>query len=69
MAIGLAVGGVVIADYLDDQYVERVPLAILATGCMILAFFSVGTGIVLNTINERIKEIASIQRNQVRQSL
>lgn len=69
LVTGLAVGGVVIADYLDDQYVEHVPLAILATGCMILSFFSVGTGIVLNTINERIKELASIQRNQVRQFL
>lgn len=64
MAAGLGVGGVVIADYLDDRFVEHVPLAVLATGCMILSFFSIGTGIMLNSINERIREIATIQRLQ-----
>ena len=62
MAVGLGVGSVVIADYVLDRYVEHVPLAILATGCMILAFFSIATGVLLNTMNERIRELATIQR-------
>ena len=63
---GLGVGTVVILDYFDDYYVEHVPLAILATGCMILSFFSFGIGILLNTINERMREIAYTQRTLVR---
>ncbi|MBI3993243.1 MAG: glycosyltransferase [Candidatus Lambdaproteobacteria bacterium] len=66
LVVGLGVGTVVILDYFDDRYVEHVPLAILATGCMILSFFTFGIGILLNTINERMREIAYTQRSLVR---
>jgi len=61
--IGLAfilAGGIsgiwVILDYLEDQYVNRVPTAILATGFMLLGFGSMGIGILLNTISYRFRE-------------
>jgi len=61
--IGLAfilAGGIsgiwVILDYLEDEYVNRVPTAILATGFMLLGFGSMGIGILLNTINYRFRE-------------
>jgi len=61
--IGLAfilVGGIsgswVILVYLDDEYVNKVPTAILATGFMLLGFGSMGIGILLNTINYRFRE-------------
>ncbi|MDH4225253.1 MAG: glycosyltransferase family 2 protein [Deltaproteobacteria bacterium] len=60
--VGGASGTAVVLDYMDDQYVEHVPLAILATGCMILAFGSVAIGILLNTINQRIKELGHLMR-------
>ncbi|MCH2265857.1 MAG: glycosyltransferase family 2 protein [SAR324 cluster bacterium] len=61
--IGLAffiAGGIsgiwVIMDYLEDEYVNKVPTAILATGLMLLGFGSMGIGILLNTISYRFRE-------------
>ena len=61
--IGLAfilAGGIlgiwVILDYLEDEYVNKVPTSILATGFMLLGFGSMGIGILLNTINYRFRE-------------
>ena len=62
-AIGLVfiiIGGIsgiwVILDYLEDEYVNKVPTAILTTGMMLLGFGSIGIGILLNTINYRFRE-------------
>ena len=62
-SIGLAfilAGGIsgiwVILDYLEDEYVNKVPTAILATGFMLLGFGSMGIGILLNTISYRFRE-------------
>ena len=61
--VGLALilaGGVsgiwAILDYLEDEYVNKVPTAILATGLMLLGFGSIGIGILLNTISYRFRE-------------
>ena len=61
--VGLALiftGGVsgiwVILDYLEDEFVNKVPTAILATGLMLLGFGSIGIGILLNTISYRFRE-------------
>lgn len=61
--IGLAfilAGGIsgiwVILDYLEDEYVNKVPTAILATGFMLLGFGSMGIGILMNTISYRFRE-------------
>ena len=61
--IGLAfilAGGIsgiwVILDYLEDEYVNKVPTAMLATGFMLLGFGSMGIGILLNTISYRFRE-------------
>jgi len=58
---GLA-GWVVVLDYLDDHYVEHVPLAVLATGCMILAALNFTVGVVLNTLSARMRELAYLVR-------
>ena len=56
----ILVGGIsgiwVILDYLEDEYVNKVPTAILATGFMLLGFGSLGIGILLNTISYRFRE-------------
>lgn len=46
----------VIMDYLEDEYVNKVPTAILATGLMLLGFGSIAIGILLNTISFRFRE-------------
>ena len=55
LAGGLA-GGWVVWDYLEDQYVNKVPTAILATGCVLLGFGSFGIGIILHTLSHRLRE-------------
>ena len=58
---GLAAGIPVVVEYIRILYVTHVPLAILATGCMILSFFSVSVGIVLSTVGEQIKAVIELQ--------
>ena len=56
----IIIGGIsgiwVILDYLEDEYVNKLPTAILSTGMMLLGFGSIGIGILLNTINYRFRE-------------
>lgn len=58
---GLAAGIPVVVEYIRILYVTHVPLAILATGCMILSFFSVSVGIVLSTVGEQVKAVIELQ--------
>jgi hypothetical protein len=55
--IGLIAGGEVIVDYAVDGYVNKVPTAILAVGCMLLCFGSIGIGAILDTLNARFREV------------
>jgi len=71
--LGLAfalVGGIlgieVIIDYMADSYVNKVPTAILASGCMLLSFGSLGVGIVLNTISSRFREVMKLYHRSIR---
>ncbi len=57
---GLASGAVVIVEYMQIQFITHVPLAILATGCMILSFLSVSIGLVLSTVGEQIKAAVEV---------
>ncbi|MGK5092204.1 glycosyltransferase family 2 protein [Deltaproteobacteria bacterium TL4] len=63
--LGIFFGVEVIADYLEDLYVNKVPTAILSTGCMILGFGMAGTGVILNTINYRFKETVKLLQRSV----
>ena len=71
--IGLAfvlAGGIsgiwVILDYLEDEYVNKVPTAILSTGLMLLGFGSMGIGILLNTISYRFRENMRLLHKNIR---
>ena len=55
----------VILDYLEDEYVNKVPTAILSTGMMLLGFGSFGIGILLNTINYRFRENLRILHKKI----
>jgi len=59
---GIIAGIPPIHDYVVDpeHYVEHVPLAILATGLMILSGFFVFTGILLHVINWRFRELHNV---------
>ncbi len=49
-------GVLVFIDYFEDQFVEKIPTAILSTGFILLGFGSIAIGILLNTLNYRFRE-------------
>lgn len=50
----------VILEFIETKYVEHVPLAILSTGLMMLAFLFFITGVILDTIIYRFNELREI---------
>lgn len=62
--VSLAAGGVVIEEYLKTSYIRRVPLAIAASGSMILSFVVFMTGVILDSANKRFDEIYNYLRNR-----
>ena len=64
--IGVTSGIWVIMDYLEDEYVDKAPTAILSAGMMLLGFGSIGIGILLNTINYRFRENLRLLHNKIK---
>jgi glycosyltransferase involved in cell wall biosynthesis len=62
--ISLLSGSVVIEEYLATRYIRRVPLAIFASGTMILSLVLFVTGIILDSINRRFDELYNYIRNR-----
>lgn len=58
--LGLAAGIPPIVGFIQTHKVERFPLAILATGLMLLSALSVFLGILLHAINWRFKELHNV---------
>jgi len=59
-ALGLAVGSRPIYEFIQFHYVYTVPSAILAAALVLLAFFSLGLGLILNSINLRLLELEKL---------
>ena len=59
-ALGLLAGARPVYEYFVDRYVYAVPSAILAAALMLLAFFSLGLGLILNSINLRLLELEKL---------
>jgi glycosyltransferase involved in cell wall biosynthesis len=64
LMVSLVTGGVVIDEFLTTRYIHHVPLAILASGCMILSFLLLMTGVILDTANKRFDEIYMYLRSR-----
>jgi glycosyltransferase involved in cell wall biosynthesis len=62
--ISLFSGFVVIREFLETRYITHVPLAILASGAMILSIILLVTGIILDSANRRFDEIYSFIRSK-----
>ncbi len=60
LALGLVAGAGPIWDFLQYRYVHRVPLAILATGLVVLAAVNFVLGILLHALNWRLLELQSV---------
>lgn len=55
--VGLLLGGSVVVEYMETHLVPRFPTAILATGLMLLAFLSLGCGLILNNVARGQREM------------
>ena len=64
LLVALAAGWVVVAEFIRIRYVSHVPLAVLATGCSIIASLSLSIGIILSTVGERVREVQHVILNQ-----
>jgi glycosyltransferase involved in cell wall biosynthesis len=58
IAIGLAIP--IIATYLEEGVVPRLPTAVLSTGLMLLAFLSIACGLILDTVTRGRREFKLI---------
>jgi glycosyltransferase involved in cell wall biosynthesis len=62
--ISLATGWIVIDEFIETRYITHVPLAILASGCMILSIIFFVTGVMLDSIMGRFDEMYNFIRNK-----
>jgi len=62
--ISLLSGFVVIREFLETRYITHVPLAIFASGAMILSIILFVTGIILDSANRRFDEIYNFIRSK-----
>ena len=60
LGLGLAIGLRPIIEFIHFHYVYAVPSAILAAALVLLAFLSLGLGLILNSINLRLLELEKL---------
>ena len=56
MASGIALGVSVVFEFLATGLVPRLPTAVLSTGCVLLAFLSLASGLILDAVSRGRKE-------------
>ena len=64
LLMSLLSGAIVIEEFLETRYITHVPLAILASGMMILSIILFVTGVILDSANRRFDEIYNFIRNK-----
>lgn len=62
--VGMLLGSVVIYEFVAYRYIHRVPTAILAASCVLLSFFSASVGVILHSLNFRIRELHDVIRKR-----
>ena len=60
LALGLLAGLRPVYEFITERYVHAVPSAILAAALVMLAFFSLGLGLILNSMNLRLLELEKL---------
>jgi hypothetical protein len=68
LILGLAAGARPVYEYFSERYVHAVPSAILAAALVLLAFFSLGLGLILNSSNLRLLELEKLICKRLRQA-
>jgi glycosyltransferase involved in cell wall biosynthesis len=64
LLLSLAAGSVVISEFLKTRYITHVPLAILASGMMILSMIFFIAGVILDCTNRRFDELHHFMRQK-----
>jgi glycosyltransferase involved in cell wall biosynthesis len=59
-----AAGSVVIQEFIETRYIKHVPLAIFASGSMILSIIFFVTGLIIDSTNRRFDELINFIRNK-----
>lgn len=59
--IGLAAGSVVVEEFIRTGLIQRIPLAIFAVGSVLSGFVAMTAGLILDTVNLRMKELWRLQ--------
>ena len=62
MLAGLLAGIRPVLEFIQTHYILAVPSAILASSLVILSFFSLGLGLILNSVNLRLLEVEKLIR-------
>lgn len=65
LLVSLISGSVVIDEYIRTRYIKRVPLAIFASGTMILSIIMFVTGVIMDSINRRFDELYNFIKNRL----
>jgi glycosyltransferase involved in cell wall biosynthesis len=60
--LGLGLGSIPVSEFMSTGFITRFPTAIFATGLVLISIILFAVGIILDTINFRMKEIMQIQR-------
>jgi glycosyltransferase involved in cell wall biosynthesis len=60
LGLGLAAGFRPVCEYITERYVYAVPSAVLAASLVLLSFFALGLGLILNSINLRLLELEKL---------
>jgi len=62
--ISVSAGYLVIKEFIETRYIKHVPLAIFASGTMILSIIFFVTGAILDSVNKRFDELYNYVRNK-----
>ena len=68
LTAGFGLGLPVVTDYLETGLVPRLPTAVLSTGLVLLAFLSLGCGLVLDSVSRGRKEMKRLAYLAIRPS-
>ena len=58
--LGLLIGSVPVAEFIATAKITHLPSAVLASGIMIIAVISVAIGVILDSINHRVRELMRV---------
>jgi glycosyltransferase involved in cell wall biosynthesis len=69
LLFGLVCGGIVIQEYVEARYIRRVPLAVLSASTVVAALLNYFTGLILDSLSRRFKEVVVLEKKRLGREL